>query len=207
MNKDIKALLKDAAILLAITLVAGLMLGFVYEITKGPIAEQQDSVAKAAAKEVFADAADISLPTEVTEAYSFTDDANGISDGNVVIESYREAKDASDAVIGYVVTVNSHNGFGGDIRLSIGVRNDGTINGISILEIAETAGLGMNAETDLKPQFVNVKADRYDYTKTGEEGKINAISGATVTTKAVLGGINAGVDYVKNVLEGGAFNG
>lgn len=207
MNKDIKALLKDAAILLAITFVAGLLLGFVYDITKGPIAEQQDSVAKAAAKEVFADAADMTMPIEVTEPYSFTDDANGIADGNVTIESYREAKDASDAVIGYVVTVNSHNGFGGDIRFSVGIRNDGTVNGISILEIAETAGLGMNAETDLKPQFVNVKADRYDYTKTGEAGKINAISSATITTKAILGGVNGAVDFVKNVLEGGAFNG
>ena len=45
--------------------------------------------------------------------------------------------------MGFVVSVTSHDGYGGDIALSVGILNDGTVKGIEMLEIAETAGLGM----------------------------------------------------------------
>ena len=50
---------------------------------------------------------------------------------------------ASVGLLGYVITVTTREGYGGDIQFAVGVRMDGTVNGMSILDIAETAGLGM----------------------------------------------------------------
>ena len=56
-----------------------------------------------------------------------------------------------------------------------------------------------------KSQFHNVKADRFTVTKqkAGSESEIEAISGATITSKAVTNGVNAGISYVKNILAKG----
>ncbi len=59
-----------------------------------------------------------------------------------------EAVDESGEIIGYVITVTDSEGYGGDITFSMGVQMDGMLNGISILSISETAGLGMKADTD-----------------------------------------------------------
>ena len=69
------------------------------------------------------------------------------------IDKALEAKDGSGTLLGYVLTVTSREGYGGDITFTMGIRLDGTLNGISILSISETAGLGMKAEAVLKPQF------------------------------------------------------
>ena len=87
-------------------------------------------------------------------------------------------------------------GYGGDIQLSMGVRMDGTLNGISILSISETAGLGMNANTDaFKGQFADKNVEQFTYTKNGAsaDNEIDAISGATITTNAVTNGVNGGL--------------
>ena len=112
-------------------------------------------------------------------------------------------------VLGYVITVNDHEGYGGDIEFMMGVRTDGTLNGISLLAISETAGLGMRAEEVLKPQFVNKKVESFEYVKSGAAGEnqIDAISGATITTHAVTNGVNAGLYYFQNIImEGGSGN-
>ena len=116
-----------------------------------------------------------------------------------------EAKDASGELMGYVITVTTKEGYGGDIRFSIGVRLDGTVNGISILSISETAGLGMQAEAVLKPQFAGKNVEKFAYTKNGAaaDNEIDAISGATITTNAVTNGVNAGLYYFQTVLGGG----
>ena len=62
---DKKGMIKDASILLLITVVAGLILGFVYQITKEPIAAAEEKAAKAAYQEVFPDAAGFSDKLEL----------------------------------------------------------------------------------------------------------------------------------------------
>ena len=57
---------------------------------------------------------------------------------------------SNDAMIGYVLTVTDHEGYGGDIQFTMGVRIDGTLNGISFLSIGETAGLGMKATEEVE---------------------------------------------------------
>ena len=197
-----KEMLKNAGILLAITVIAGFILGAVYQITKGPIAEAEAAAAMEAYKEVFADASDF---TEIeVKADSLAEDGITGSD----IDKVMEAKGEDGSVLGYVFVITNHEGYAGDIQFTLGVSNDGTTNGISILAISETPGLGMEAESVLKPQFAGKKAAQFNYTKTGavSEDQIDAISGATITTNAVTNGVNAGLYYFQNVLGGGMAN-
>ena len=153
-----KNMMKDAAILFAITICAGLILGFVYQLTKEPIAEQELKAKMEAYQEVFTDAA--SFVTLEHAAEEGTAEA-AVVDGAVA------ALDANNNTLGYVLTITSHEGYGGDITFTMGVRMDGTLNGISILAISETPGLGMKAEDVLKPQFADKLAEQFESTKTG----------------------------------------
>ena len=192
-----KSMMKDAVILFAITLIAGLLLGVVYEVTKEPIALQQTKRKNEACKEVFQDASnfevlELSMP-ETGEKASAT--INGVSAA--------VAEDGS--TLGYVLDITTHEGYNGDIQFTMGIRMDGTVNGISLLSIAETPGLGMKAEEVLKPQFAEKNVGQFIYTKTGAmtSDEIDAISGATITTNALVNGVNAGLECFKNELGGG----
>ena len=123
------------------------------------------------------------------------------------IDEVMKAVSASGETLGYAFTITTSEGYGGDITFTMGVSKDGTVNGISILSISETAGLGMEAEKVLKPQFVNKKVDSFIYTKTGSsyENEIDAISGATITSNAITNAVNSGLYYFNNYL-GGAVN-
>ena len=135
MDKERKDMLKDAAILFIITLVAGFLLGFVYDVTKDPIAQQKEKAKLEASRMVFADAADFAPYASALIT------AAGISGAD--IDEAMQAYDGSGNLLGYVITVTDHDGYGGDIQFSMGVALDGTLNGISLLGISETAGLGM----------------------------------------------------------------
>lgn len=200
-RSDIGGMFKDTAILLVITLVAGLLLGLVYQITKEPIALQKEKAKQEACKEVFADAASFA-EVEAVQPDAQEWAAAGFS--QEMIDEVMEAQDASGAVLGYVITVTTKEGYGGDIRFTVGITKDGTVNGIALLEIAETAGLGMRAEEVLAPQFVNKKVEQFEYTKSGAvtDSQIDAISGATITTNAVTNGVNAGLYYFQTKLQG-----
>lgn len=201
-----KNMLKDAAILFAITLIAGAVLGFVYDVTKAPIAEQEAKAKSEACKEVFADAVSFEALESSEEEMTAAAAAGGYD--KVSVNEVLTASDASGAALGYVITVTSHEGYGGDIQFSMGVRSDGTLNGISILSISETAGLGMRAEEVLKPQFANKNVAQFTYTKSGavSDDQIDAISSATITTNAVTNAVNAGLYYFQTELKGGGGN-
>lgn len=200
-----KNMVKDAAVLFMITVIAGLILGFVYQITKEPIAAAEEKAANEAYAEVFEGAASF----EKLELAMPDLEADSVWAGEyaaVDMENAMEAKDASGNVLGYVLTMTSHEGYGGDITFTMGIQNDGTLNGISILSISETAGLGMKAESVLKPQFAGKKVSNFTYTKSGAamDGQIDAISGATITTNAVTTAVNAGLYLFETQLGGNA---
>lgn len=202
-----KEMMKNTGIMVAITLIAGLLLGIVYQVTKEPIALQEAKAKQEACQEVFADFADASF--EAVEVAAVDEGAwNSAGYGQETIDEVMVAKDSTGETLGYVVTVTTKEGYGGDIRFSVGVRMDGTVNGISILSISETAGLGMRAEEVLKPQFANKNVEKFEYTKNGatSENQVDAISGATITTNAVTNGVNAGLYYFQTQLKGGSGN-
>ena len=166
MNKN---LVMDCIKLCVITLIAGLLLGIVYNVTKAPIAAQEEKTKQEAYKAVFEDAAKFDTVK-------------------------LDQKDVAD-----VLKKN--------VSLSVGVRDDGTVNGYETLSISETAGLGMKAkEPEFKSNFKNKKADRFEVVKDGsgknDDSKVDAISGATITSRAVTSAVNSCVAYSKS-LKGG----
>ena len=199
-------IIKDALALTLITLVAGVALGGVYEITKDPIARQEAQAKAEAYEQVFTDAAafeEVKMDDTLIQTIRDQLDQEGYKAQS--IEEIMRAEDQSGEMLGYAFTVVTSEGYGGDIQFSMGVQNDGTLNGISILSIGETAGLGMNADTPaFKDQFVGKQVEQLQDTKNGatQDDEINAISGATVTTNAMTNGVNAGLCAFR-VMEGG----
>ena len=197
-------IIKDTLILTLITLVAGGLLGMVYEVTKEPIAQQAEKEKQEAYKAVFEDADSFEVCVEADDA----DLAAYLTENGFeaqTVNEVMEAKDASGETIGYALNMTTSEGYGGDISFSMGVTLDGTLNGISILDINETAGLGMNATKDeFKGQFAGKQVDAFEVTESGaaSDNEINAISGATITSKAITGGVNAGLCAFEYVKEG-----
>lgn len=198
--------MKDALILCAITVIAGGCLGAVYDITKGPIEAAEIAAAEAAYRVVLPDAASFAKIDEaaLTESIAKADaDLAGLGYGNVLVDDCVVGKDGSGADIGYVVTSSSKDGYGGLITVSVGISADGTVTGIEFLTLAETVGFGMNAaEPAWKGQFAGKNVDAFAVTKSGAsaDNEIDAISGATITSNAVTGAVNAAVYFVKNCL-------
>lgn len=203
-----KSMLKDAFILFIITVIAGLALGVVYQVTKGPIAIQEAKTKEKAYKEVFllADSFQAYEDFNPEEAVTALEAAKLPKDEIVEV---MEALDEGGGLMGYVITVVSHEAYGDDLKFSMGVKVDGQLNGISILSISETVGFGMKANTkEFKEQFENKQTETIRHVKTGAEGEseIDAISGATITTNAMTNGVNAGLAYFRSITEGGGQN-
>lgn len=195
-------IVKDALILFAITLVAGFGLGAVYEITLEPIAAAEADAQQKAYETVFEDADSfVDLPgfseenaASVMVEYGYADDT---------IEGCVQAVDADGNLLGYVINVTDPNSYGGDVTLSLGVRVDGTVNGYSITEINDTAGLGMKAKEEaFYSQFEDKQVDMFAVTKTGatSDDEIDAISGATISSNAVTSAVNAGLSYYRYLM-------
>lgn len=191
--------IKNTISLMLITLIAGLLLGAVYEITKEPIRKENQRAKEEAYKAVFADAdsfEDVKVDeNKVAKAL----DEKGL---DATINEAMKVLDKSGQQIGYVLTVTDHEGYGGDIQFAMGVQSDGTLNGISFLSISETAGLGMKAKEDaFRKQFEGKKVDQIVYTKNGAkaDNEIDALSGATITTNAVTNGVNAGLYFISTL--------
>lgn len=187
-------ILKDTAALLVITVVAGILLGLVYTVTLDPIAKQEELAKQEACKEVFSDAAEFPAADADMEAIDAALKEKGLD--KVMINEVLSAVNESGEVLGYVLTITDKEGYGGDIQFSMGIQIDGTVNGISILSISETAGLGMKANTEeFRGQFAGENVEQFEYTKSGAaaDNQIDALSGATITTNAMVNGVNAGL--------------
>ena len=188
-------IVQDTLAITLITLVAGLALGGIQGITAEPIAQQRQLAKEEAYKAVFSDADSFEtiVEAEDPEIEAYLDESGYPSQ---TINEVVQALDASGSPIGYAFTVTTSEGYGGDIQFAMGVKDDNTMNGISILTIAETAGLGMKADTDeFKSQFADKNVEKFEYTKNGatEDSQIDALSGATITTNAMVNGVNAGL--------------
>ncbi|HJD33175.1 MAG TPA: RnfABCDGE type electron transport complex subunit G [Candidatus Mediterraneibacter tabaqchaliae] len=198
-------IIKNTLILTVITVVSGLLLGLVYDITKEPIAIAQENTRQEAFRSVLPDAASF----EEYEGYDAEKAGALLVENGYDPDEISDAvtgKDAGGEIVGYVVNVISHEGYAGDIEISVGIASDGTVTGIEMLSISETAGLGMKAaEADFKDQFKDKKVEKFTYTKSGESGDdmIDAISGATITTNAVTNAVDAALVYYQNELGGG----
>ena len=198
-----KKILKNTAVLTLITLIAGTLLGLVYEVTKEPIALAKEKAKQEAYMSVVEDADSFEdyKDFDADKAEVLLIDA-GLTECDIV-EAAIAKKDGKE--IGAVVTVVDHEGYGGDIKISVGILSDGTVKGIEMLEISETAGLGMKStEPEFKNQFKDKNVEKFVYTKSGAsaDNEIDALSGATITTNAVTNGVNAALTYFAGEIGG-----
>ena len=192
MNK----IIKNTIILTVITLVSGLLLGLAYEVTKDPIAQSEENAKREAWQAVFPDA-DL---TAFEETDVDTDVADQVIADLGIDATIDEVCTVDGGDTGYVITATDSEGYGGDIQVVVGITADGTVSGISFLSISETAGLGMNAQNEsFYGQYVGAQTDHFYVSKDGGEGEpIDAISGATITSRAVTGAVNAALGYFQN---------
>ncbi len=193
-------LIRDAIALFLITLVSGLGLSYVYEITKEPIAAQAVQKTLEANQEVFVEASSFEEDEQLMQLLEGTDLVSMNADyTGVTIDSISKAYGSNNELLGYNITVATSAGYKDGIKFVYGYSLDGSIKGISFLSISETAGLGMKAqEPEFLDQFLNKKTAQFVVTKTGatSEEQVDAISGATITSKAVTYAINAGIQFV-----------
>ncbi len=215
-----KNLIKDAVILFTITLIAGLFLGFVFEFTKEDRALQAEKKKNNAYKTVFVDYdefkdvdmesvtfddIDISKITGLSETLKNA----GYAQNVVTIDGAVSANN-NGSVIGYAITVTSKEGYGGDITFTVGINNEGVVTGVSILSISETAGLGMNAkEKSFLDKYVGKSGGNFVVNKDNKDNlpnEIDAISGATITTRAMTKGVNAAYITAMEIMSGGDTN-
>lgn len=196
-KKELRSMLKDAGILFVITLISGLILGYVYELTKEPIRLQRERAIQEACQEVLEQAQSFSqIPYTPSESLTAELEEIGVTVGKTY-----EAQDGQSKHLGYVVESSSSEGYGGQITLYVGVLEDGTLGGVSILKMNETPGLGMNAKSVLIPQFAGKQESSFTFTKTGSasDSELDAISGATVTTKAVVDAVNGALKAISEL--------
>lgn len=231
-EKKERSFVVDAVILCVITLVLGGILAGVYTVTKQPIADAQiksdneacevviSSLENASVSDAGADAAtqaneflqkhvidksaSESVPEESADSYS----------KYVVINTIKKLQ-VGGADAGYVYIADAKKGYGGSISFVLGV-NDGVVTGIEITNQSETAGLGANCESDdFKRKFDFDKGIQYPssdslpmFFKAGtspkdEHGQIEAMSGATVTSRAITNAVK-GILLYDNELRKGA---
>lgn len=179
-----------AVVLLGITAVTGIILGGVYTMTLKPIAAVQQQQKMEALSATMPGAKDF-------RQVEVKNDKSGL------IKEINEGSDGSN-VVGYNFTVTPK-GYGGLITLVVGIDKEGTVKGIKILSLSETPGLGMKStEPAFSGQFKDKKADTLTVVKTApaSAGEIQAISGATITSRAVTLGVNSALDYWRSAISG-----
>ena len=182
-------ILKLALVLLAVAAVIAFVLGAVNEITKGPIEQYLNGKRDAAYAMV--------MPGD-GNTYEEIDAGSYANDPSNSITKLSAAKDASGNAIGYVAET-TFSGAQGMITMVIGLDNDLTCTGIGITEHSETSGLGAKAAdpTDPFPQSMVGLTDGAKLSKDG--GSVSAISGATLTSRAVVTEIQTVIDAVKSL--------
>jgi len=199
-----KKIVKDAFALFCITLVAGLLLAVVYGITKEPIALAEAEKAAAAYRSVYAEASSFKADDTVTAAVKDAEDVlKKAGFTGVTLTDALYALDADGNRIGCVMTLGGK-GYGGIIEFTLGITADEEITGISILSHEETPGLGAKCtEEAFYGQFAGKPASKLNTVKETVTTKkdIIAISGATVTSNAVVNAVNGGIWFAENYMQ------
>ena len=186
---DIKEILVPTISLFLISAIVTLLLAVTNSVTAPKIEQLQIETANKTKAQV------LSVATSFSEEK--TAELNGVT------YTYYEGYDDGKNVVGYVFSTSAK-GYGGDISTMVGVKNDGTVSGVDFLSISETAGLGMNADSDdFKSQFVGKSGVIGVNKNTSTETEIQALTGATITSKAVTEAVNIALELYEEVGKNG----
>ena len=187
-----KEILVPTIILLIICVVSSALLGGTNMLTKDKIASIEAEVKAAAMQTVMPDAVSFSDSVTATETLE-----------------YSEAFDADGNISGYAFTV-TENGYGGKIKMMVGINPDGTVSKVAVLSADnETPGLGQNIKKDsFLDQFIN-KTGSLTVTKNAaaSDTEIQAITSATISSSAVTRAVNSALAYFAENFNGGDMNG
>lgn len=165
-------------VLSVICLVVAALLGIINGITAPLITENKEKTIQESLQVV--------MPSDSYEKINFSDKSVTIAHNNTKVDVLDVRKAGEE---GYVVEVSSPNGFGGAIDMMAGINSAGEVTGIAIISQSETSGLGSkDTEPEWQAQFQGA-TDEVSVTKDG--GTINAITGSTITSRAVCDGVNA----------------
>lgn len=188
---NVKEILIPALSLFLICAVVTVLLGVTNAMTEPKIEALALETQETAKKEVLKDAATFSEEKQVQ--------LSGTT------YAYYEGLSASGDLAGYVFQTAAK-GYGGDLSLMVGIGTDGAVQGVTILTIQETAGLGMNAKNpDFLEQFVG-KSKTIGVQKNGSsETEIQALTGATITSNAMAAAVNQALALYAEI--GGDTNG
>jgi len=183
-----KETIKLGLVLLLVTAIAGGVLAGVNSITGPVIAEREKMESLSAILELFPDAND-SVEYDEAQVAEVAASNPGITEITQVL--------SDGEVLGYAITVVS-GGYAGDIRTLVGVDSEGVLSGIKVLVMSETAGLGSRIVDD--PAFAESfqgKGAGGSVTPAGAgagDDEVMMLSGATVSTNAVVKGVNEALD-------------
>jgi len=176
--------------LFLVTAIAGLVLGSVYNLTKGPIEIAKAENLKKAIGTVLPDFDKIEtikvMPLDGPDSLTF----------------YRGYKE--DKFIGTAIKTYTNKGFSGHFDIMVGFSPDDVIINTAVLQHQETPGLGSNMEqknSDWSKQFNNKKLATYNLTVTKDGGDVDAITAATISSRAFCDAVKRAYDTYKN--EGG----
>ena len=180
--KKLESSLKNMAIVLTgIAVIAGALLGYVNELTKGPIAEA-NAKALSDAIQLVVPGFD-NNPAEAPESIEL----NGAT-----YKIYKATKEGK--FIGAAVE-SSANGFGGALNVLVGFDMDGNIIDYSLLSHAETPGLGSKAadwfKKGQKGDITGKNPGKKALTVKNDEGEVDAITASTITSRAFLSAVIA----------------
>lgn len=187
----------NALILCAITLVAGLLLSFVNQLTIEPIAAAQLKAKAEAYTDVFPNAASFEAVEESEDLLTHSSEwAEGAGYAGGYVSDVMRAVDGSGGTLGYVFSADSKNGYGGNITVALGIDTSLTITGFKPLAHSETPGFGARCEEGTyRAQFPG---------KTSAD-ELDGISGATFTTNAIRQAVGAALTVADELMnaEGG----
>jgi len=160
--------------LFIVTLAASTALGFIYELTKEPIAEAKARKKNMAIQKVVPDYTN--KPND--ESYEVKVDGYNLT----LYPAKKEGK-----LVGMAVSTITNKGYSGTIRLMVGFKANGTINNISVLEHAETPGLGdkiTKSKSSWSKQFNQKNPDDFQLQVKKDGGDVDAITAATISSRA-----------------------
>ncbi|GAA0697990.1 RnfABCDGE type electron transport complex subunit G [Paraclostridium ghonii] len=182
-----KDIFRLGSILFLICAIASLMLSLTNNITE-PVIEQRNIQANNESRqEVLKGAEEFKEVTNVK--------------GDLIEEVYQGEKGGE--VVGYTIKTTPK-GYGGKVEVMVGISNDGKISGVKVGNHSETPGLGSKAADPLFKDQYNGKSVETPLNvvkgNASNESDIVAISGATITSKAVTAGVNAAMDVYKQKL-------
>ena len=191
MKKLESTLINMVGVLVCVALIMGGILAYVNHITEGPISEQAQKALSDGIKNVM-----MSEQLTVTA----NDTLRQTIDNKECVFIIHKAADASGKDLGAAVESTTL-GFGGDLKVLVGFNPQGEILGYTLLEHAETPGLGAKADTwfqkDGKASIIG-KNPSTPLSVTKDGGDVDAITASTITSRAFLKAINQAYDvYMK----------